>query len=149
MSKPRAQNHRQARFAHFYVRHHNGSQAAREAGYSARGRSANATARRLLAHPLVMERIYALEADTERALEYDKALVLEGLLDVFAIAKENRKPSTMIAAAREIGKVQGFLPAKPTQKVKKAEIPPAEHNLMSLTDAQLLALIQKGKKAAS
>jgi len=122
MQKPPALNLRESRFAEAYAKHRNSSRVAREAGYSAKGRSDSSTAKRMLANARVIERIRALEADTERALAYDKAQLLQGLLDAFAIAKERRKPSTMITAYREIGNVLGYYPPKltraPTRKAK-------------------------------
>ena len=122
MPKTQYLNLRQARFAEAYVRHRNGSRAAREAGYSAVRGSASATAQRLLDHDPVKERVRALEADTERALAYDTAQAIQGLRDAFAIAKEKRKPSTMITAYREIGNILGYYPPKlkraPTPKAK-------------------------------
>jgi len=149
MPKPPSLNLRQTRFAEAYVRHRNGSRAAREAGYSAKGRSDNSTARRMFANTRVMERIRALEADTERALMHDKAQVLKGLLDAFAIAKERRGPSTMIAAYREIGNILGYFPSKGKRENTKSSEHRAQPNIKLLTDAELLARIEMDKTAAS
>jgi phage terminase small subunit len=145
MPKPPSLNLRQTHFAEAYARHRNGSRAAREAGYSAKGRSDSSTAKRMFANARVMERIRTLEADTESALAYDKAMVLQGLLDAFAIAKERRKPTTMIAAFREIGNILGYFPPKAKQENTKPAKHPAEPNIMLLPDAELIARIEKMK----
>jgi hypothetical protein len=75
--------------------------------------------------------------------------VLQGLLDAFAIAKEKCKPRIMISAYREIGNILGYHPPKLKRENKKSAVEPEHPNIMLLTDAELIAQMEIGRKTAS
>jgi hypothetical protein len=83
------------------------------------------------------------------ALQRDRALVLQGLLDAFAIAKEKCEPRIMISAYREIGNILGYYPPELKRENRKSAKHPEHPNIMLLTDAELIAQMELGKKAAS
>ncbi len=149
MPQPTTLTPRKTRFAEAYAQHHNGSQAAREAGYSTEGRSASVTATRLLADVCVLERIQALEADAARELGVSRQRFLYELQEAAALAMEKREPMAAIAAWREIGKACGFYQA---ERIKvdvnvAAGLEMAKWNQFS--DAELLALIASGGGATA
>jgi phage terminase small subunit len=132
---------KQERFATEYGRHHNASLACREAGYSAHGRSASVTGARLLANVCVLARIQALEAALAREMEVTREGVVQGLLQAFEMAKADRQPGAMISAMAALAKLLGFYAVETT----RVELTPAQHakrtDYMSMTDAQLLAIV--------
>ena len=86
---------RQAAFAVAYARHHNASQAAREAGY-AQG-CASVTGTGLLANANVVERVRELEAQTAFDVGKSRERLLIELQNAATLAKEKREPMAMIA----------------------------------------------------
>ena len=89
-----------------YARHHNASQAAREAGYAQSCASANGTC--LLANASVVERVWELEAQTAVDLGMSWKRLLGEPQDAVALAEEKREPMAMVAARREIAEIYGF-----------------------------------------
>ena len=93
-------------FAVTYARHHNASQAAREAGY-AQG-CACATGTCLLANAINVECVPELEAQTAVDLDMSRKRLLGESQDAAALAEEKREPMAMVAARREIAEIYGF-----------------------------------------
>jgi hypothetical protein len=65
------------------------------------------------------------------------------------LPKKKRNPNIMIAAYREIGNILGYYPLKLKRENKKAAKHPEHPKIMLLTDAELIAQMETGKKAAS
>jgi phage terminase small subunit len=129
-----------------YARHHNASQAAREAGY-AHG-CASVTGTRLIANASVLERVRELEAQTAVDMGMSRALWLVKLQEAAALAKEKQEPMSMIAAWREIGKACGFY----SRERVRVEVDLAGRGELArmegMTDSELLALISAGPAVA-
>lgn len=133
---------RRGAFAIAYSRHHNASQAAREAGY-AQG-CASVTGTRLLANASVLARIGELEAQTALDMGISRDRLLLELQGAATLAKEKREPMAMIAAWREIAKICGFYhPARVRVAVDlsgQGELARMDR----MTDSELMAIIVKG-----
>jgi hypothetical protein len=143
---PCALSDRRAAFAEAYARHHNASQAARDAGYAPA--CASVTGTRLLANASVQERICELEAQTAVDLGVTRQQFLFELQEAAALAKEKKEPAAMIAAWREIGKACGFYAVETKRVELSAGQGAVQANFMGMSDAQLLVLIAKGAGAA-
>ena len=136
---------KQARFVTAYAQHHNASQAAREAGYSAG--CASVTGTRLLANESVYRRIQTLEALTAIDLGVSRQRFLAELESAATLAKARGEPMAMIAAWKEIGKACGFYQAERV-KVDLSRGGQAEMGRVSrLSDQELIDLISAGTAA--
>ncbi len=134
---------RQEAFAVAYARHHNASQAARDAHYS--HGCASVTSTRLIAKASVMVRIQELEAQAAVDMSMSRALWLVKMEEAAALAKEKQDPMAMIAAWREIGKACGFyLPVRVRVEVDLAGRAVLDR-MNSLSDGELLQLIAAGQ----
>ncbi|MBV5322759.1 MAG: terminase small subunit [Ilumatobacteraceae bacterium] len=136
---------KQVRFAEAYAQHHNASLACREAGYSAG--CASVTGVRLLANNSVSKRIQAFEATAAQALGVTRQRLLYELQEAAALAKEKREPMAMIAAWREIGKVCGFYQPVRIKVDMSVQGQVEMGRLDSLSDAELLKVIEAGRAA--
>lgn len=149
MRKEATLSPKQERFAAAYAQHHNASQACREAGYSAHGRSASVTGTRLLADVCVLSRIQALEAASAQELGVTRQRFLYELLEAATLAREKRDPAAMVTAWREIGKACGFYQPERI-KVDVNMAGSLEMGLLNqLSDAELLGIIESGQTAQS
>lgn len=130
---------RQARFVDEYLVDANGTQAAIRAGYSASG--ARVAAHRLLTNVAISSRLEARQKADATRLSVTRENVLQRLLDAFDVAKEEREPAAMVAAARELGKLLGFYaPTRVEASLDVKELA-ARGQFEKMTDAQLYALI--------
>ena len=133
---------RQEAFAVAYARHHNASQAARDANYSSG--CASVTSTRLIANASVLARIRELEAQTAVDMGVSRAEWLKKLEAAAALAKEKQEPMAMIAAWREIGKACGFYMTDRVQVKVDLTEPGRLNHMERMTDAELLAIIASG-----
>ena len=126
-----------------YARHHNASQAAREAGY-AQG-CASVTGSRLLVNASVLERISELEALTALDMGMSRQRLLMELQDAATLAKEKRDPTAMIAAWREIAKICGFYqPERVPIAADWAELGELVQ-MKRMADGELMAIVVAGR----
>ncbi|OQW68685.1 MAG: hypothetical protein BVN34_08370 [Proteobacteria bacterium ST_bin12] len=130
---------RRSKFVEQYILHHNGSKAARDAGYAVSG--ARVTAHRLLTDANVKAEIAAKSQDLAREYELNKAQVIKEIQAAIKLANNQLDPGAMIKGWVEVGKLMGhYLPEKveirasPNQDVIKAK-------LEALTDEQLMEII--------
>ena len=134
---------RQESFAGAYARHHNASQAARDANYSPG--CASVTGTRLIANARVLERVRALEAQTAVDMGMSRKRLLAELVAAAELAKTLKQPMGIVSAYREIAKICGFLqPERVRVEVDLAgrgELARME----SMTDSELLAVISAGQ----
>jgi phage terminase small subunit len=133
---------RRAAFAEAYARHHNASQAAREAGY-AQG-CASVTGTRLLANASVLERVRELEAQTAVDMGISRQRMLLGLQEAVAMARVKRDPGAMIAAWREIGKACGFFAPEMKRVSVSAAGEGVQARIEAMSDTELMALLGAG-----
>ncbi|APW47336.1 terminase small subunit [Rhodoferax antarcticus] len=133
---------RQEAFATAYARHHNASQAAREAGY-AQG-CASVTGTRLIANASVLERVRELEAVTAADMGMSRKQLLAELVEAAELAKSLKQPMGIVAAYREIAKICGFyLPERVRVEVDLAGRGKLAR-MERMTDGELLAVIASG-----
>jgi phage terminase small subunit len=137
---------RQVKFIDEYLIDGNGTQAAKRAGYGASG--ARVAAYRLLSNVAISSAIEARRQADATRLFISRENVLQGLLEAFDMARENREPAVMVAAAREVGRMMGFyLPAQ--AKVTLDVAAEAERGRMeALSDTELLKLIEQSGASA-
>jgi len=134
---------RQEAFAVAYARHHNASQAAREAGY-AHG-CASVTGTRLVANASVSERIRELEAQTAVDMGMSRERLLAELVAAADLAKLLQLPMGIVAAYREIAKICGFYQPEHV----RVEVDLGGQNVMNrmkmMSDEELLQVIAAGQ----
>ena len=137
---------RQEMFAVAYARHHNASQAAREAGY-AHG-CASVTGARLIANASVLERVHELEAQTAVDMGMSRERLLAELVAAADLAKSLQLPMGIVAAYREIAKICGFYQPERV----RVEVDLGGQDVMGrmklMTDEELLALMAQGAAAS-
>lgn len=97
---------RHAKFVDEYLIDGNGTQAAIRAGYSANG--ARVAAHRLLTNAAISGALEARRQADATRLSITRENVLKRLLEAFEMAREEREPAAMVAAARELGRMMGF-----------------------------------------
>lgn len=97
---------RRTKFVDEYILDHNGSAAARRAGYGAVG--ARVTAHRLLTDANVTAAIDAKKQELAQQYDIDKHRVVNELLDAVTIARESLDAGSMIRAWCEISKLLGI-----------------------------------------
>lgn len=135
---------KQARFVQEYLVDGNGTRAAVTAGYGVAG--ARVAACRALANDNVQKALQARQSADATRLSMKREDVLAGLLEAFALAREQGNPAAMIAGCREIGKMLGFY--QPAQiNVDLGGGSQTESRLSRMTDGELLAVIEAGSAA--
>jgi hypothetical protein len=133
---------RQARFVQEYLVDGRGAKAAIRAGYAVAG--ARVAAHRALTNAAVSSALQARQSADASRLSIQRNDVLEALVEAAQLARDQKQPMALIAAAREIGKLLGFYEADKLRMGvgtgEKAEL----DRLSSLSDADLLAIIDHG-----
>ena len=139
---------KQARFVHEYLVDGNGAGAAVRAGYSPSG--AHVTASRMLRNATPVARaIEARQAADATQLGIARQEVLQGLLEAVDQARVQSNPMAMVGGLRELAKLLGFHAPVSRKVALTYEQAVVHRNLSSMTDAQLLALIEQGAAATS
>lgn len=137
---------RQARFVDEFLVDCNGAAAAVRAGYSPG--SAKVAAHRLLTKDnRVKQAVEARQSEMVTHLGMQREDVLQGLLEAVAMGREQRNPSAMVSALREMGKMLGYY----APELKRVEVGAGQSGIQTsysaLSDAQLLALMEQGADA--
>jgi len=134
---------RRARFVAEYLVDFNGAAAAVRAGYAPG--SAKVAASRLLTsdNPVRLAIQGRQEADAAR-LGVTREGVIQRFLEAFELAKEEREPAAMVAAARELGRMLGFYAPARVEAVVDVEGLATRGRYERMTDAELLALVGRG-----
>jgi phage terminase small subunit len=143
MSRQVVLTYKQARFAAEYLVDSNGAAAAVRAGYAPG--SAKVAASRLLTSDNPVRRVIQARQDADsRRLGVSRQEVLSGLLEAVNEGRRQSNPAAMIAGLREIAKLQGYY----APETKRVEIgAPGEgamKRMESMSDAELLAIIEAG-----
>lgn len=136
---------KQSRFVQEYLVDGNGAQAAMRCGSPAAG--AHVWASRTLRIAKVSEALQAAQTVDATRLSISRENVLEWLQSAFLMARENREPAAMVAAAKEIGRMMGFY----APEVRKVQLTTGQSHVQrhmdAMTDAQLLTMISNGSAA--
>jgi phage terminase small subunit len=139
MSTPTTLTAKQARFVNEFLVDSNGTRAAVAAGYGIAG--ARVAACRTLANDNVQMALQARQTADATRLSIQRDGVVRGLLEAFAMAREQRNPAAMVIAAREVGRMMGFYAPERHQ----VEVGVAESGMMKnmneMSDAELVSLM--------
>lgn len=98
---------------------------------------------RLIRMPNVKREIAKYQAEFQKAAELSKKDVMDMLKEAYEMAKLMNEPSTMVSAAREIGKLCGYY--EPT-KVQVDVNNTTRVKFEQLSDAELFAMIEKAAR---
>jgi hypothetical protein len=130
---------RRTKFVDEYILDHNGSRAARAAGYATSG--ARVTAHRLLTDANI---ITAIELKMhEMALQYEisKDRIINEILAAIDLANSKLDPSTMIRGWVEIGKLLGHYAPEVIELVGNTQNDVLKAKLEAMSDDELVAIV--------
>ena len=78
------------------------------------------------------------------AAQMDRKKVIDMQLEAYEMAKTMAEPSTMVAAAREIGKICGLYEPKKVELTVNGSIQHEIHRFEAMSDAELLQVLAQG-----
>ena len=118
--------------------------ASRRAGYN----DGAAIAYRMVKMPNILKLKHEIEAKWEADNQMTRKRVMDGMLEAIDMAKMMAEPASMIAGWREVGKICGYY--APVEHKVKVDVTGnvIVDRLNSLSDAELLKIIQGGAQAA-
>lgn len=135
---------RRAKFVDEYILDHNGSRAARIAGYAVSG--ARVTAHRLLTDANVKAAIALKKQDLACQYELNKNSVVHELLLAVEVAKNKLDAGNMIRAWCEVAKLLGFYESEATNVVTFTENEALRTKFESMSDEDLEAIMRRKNK---
>jgi phage terminase small subunit len=138
VNKPLTDKMRQ--FVHHWAKGDSIPSATLRAGYAGDG-----IGYQLCRMPNVLALYHAEKAKYEEASQMTRAKVMDMLMESYDMAKLMSEPSTMVAAAREVGKMCGYY--APVEHKLKVDVSGniVVDRLNSMSDAELLKVITQGK----
>ena len=137
---------KQLRWIDEYLVDMNGAAAAVRAGYSPK--SARSIAYENLTKPDILAVIQARQSAMAKELQITRQGVIQGLLEVVDMGRQQQNPSAMVCALREVAKMLGFY-APELQRIELSAVQSTvQASFATMDDAQLLALIAHGTVAA-
>ncbi len=95
--------------------------------------------------PNVQRLIQQEQALYAEAAQIDRKKVIDMQLEAYEMAKTMAEPATMVAAAREIGKICGLYEPKKVEVSVNGSIQHEMHRLDSMSDAELLEFLAQGR----
>lgn len=95
--------------------------------------------------PNVQRLIQKEQALYAEAAQIDRKKVIDMQLEAYEMAKTMAEPATMVAAAREIGKICGLYEPKKVEVSVNGSIQHEMHRLDSMSDAELLEFLAQGR----
>ena len=132
---------RHAKFVDEYLIDGNGTQAAIRAGYGAAG--ARVAAHRLLTNVAISSLIETRRQADAAQLSIDRENVLQGLLEAVDMARADRNPAGLIAAWREIAKLQGYYAPLVARVEVDAGVADWRGRFEAMTDGELVRVIEQ------
>ena len=136
---------RQARFVQEYLVDGNGAGAAVRAGYSEK--TARTIACELLTKPDLRVVIRERQAELSVGLKITREGVTRGFLEAYDMAKSDRNPAVMVSAMASLAKLLGYYAVE----TKRVEVSAAGESTMkrleTMTDAELVGIIEAGTTA--
>ena len=78
------------------------------------------------------------------AAQMDRKRVIDLQLEAYEMAKTMAEPSTMVAAAREIGKICGLYEPKKVELTVNGSVQHEIHRFEAMSDAELLQVLAQG-----
>lgn len=135
---------KQALFVRYWAEGESISSASARAGYN----DAATFAYRMTKMPNVLALYSQIKAKYEEAGDMTRKKVMDMLIESYDMAKLMAEPSTMVAAAREVGKMCGYY--APVEHKMKVDVTGniVVDRLNSMSDAELLKLITTGANPA-
>ena len=135
---------KQKLFVKFWAQGDSITSASYRAGYSDGG----TIAYRLVKMPNILKLYNEEKALYEEAAQITRKSVMDMHMEAFEMAKLMSEPSTMVAAARELGKMAGYY--APVESRVKIDVTGniVLDRMNQMTDAELLAVISKGAAQA-
>lgn len=133
-------NDKQKLFVKFWAEGESITTASAKAGYN----DAATYAYRMTKMPNVLRLYQSIKAQYEEAAQMSRQKVMDMLIESYDMAKLLAEPSTMVAAAREVGKMCGYY--APVEHKLKVDVSGniVHTRLNSMSDSELLDLITKG-----
>lgn len=100
----------------------------------------------LMHHPAIQNAVAREKAKYEKAAEMTRKKVMDGLLESIEMAKLMSEPNTMIQGWKVVAQMCGYL--APVEHKVKVDVTGSVtmKTLTSLTDAELLEMIEKGSQ---
>ena len=137
-------NDKQKTFVKFWAEGESITTASAKAGYC----DGATYAYRMVKMPNVLQLYSKIKAKYEEAGDMTRKKVMDMLLESYDMAKLMAEPSTMVAAAREVGKMCGYY--APVEHKMKVDVTGniVVDRLNSMSDAELLKLITTGANPA-
>ena len=136
-------NSRQAAFISEYLIDRNGAQAAIRAGYSPK--AAKEQASRLLTNANIRRAIAQKCTEAEERLQISRDDVLNGLVSAFEVAREAKDPQTMIAACRELGRLQGYYEQSTDKRRRQSGVGASTlRQIAGMSDDELMEILEGG-----
>lgn len=129
---------RRAKFVNEYMLDHNGSRAARAAGYAESG--ARVTAHRLLTNANVKAAIALKTQDLAKQYELSKQKVINEIRAAIELAKFDRDANTMIRGWSEIAKLLQFYDPEVFRPKTLDENKALKAKLEAMSDDELMAI---------
>ena len=136
---------KQFKFAQLYAQGNSVTNAMARAGYSTTQYSLGY---RMLKMPNILRVIKAEQEAFEQENSMTRKKVMDMLLESYDMAKLSAEPATMVSAAREIGKMCGYYEPKKVQVDVNVQGSIAMGRLNTLSDADLLKIIESGAAPA-
>lgn len=99
--------------------------------------------------PNVQALIRKEQALYAEAAQMDRKKVIDMQLEAYEMARTMAEPSTMVAAAREIGKICGLYEPKKVEINVSGSMQHEIHRFAAMTDEQLLEVLSQGAASAS
>ena len=94
--------------------------------------------------PNVQRLIQQEQALYAEAAQIDRKKVIDMQLEAYEMAKTMAEPATMVAAAREIGKICGLYEPRKVEVSINGSVQHEIHRMESMSDAELLAFLAQG-----
>ena len=94
--------------------------------------------------PNVQRLIQQEQALYAEAAQMDRKKVIDMQLEAYEMAKTMAEPSTMVAAAREIGKICGLYEPKKVEVTVNGSVQHEIHRFEAMSDAELLEVLSQG-----
>ena len=97
--------------------------------------------------PNVQALIRQEQALYAEAAQVDRKKVIDMQLEAYEMAKMMAEPATMVAAAREIGKICGLYEPKKVELTVSGRVEHEIHRFEAMSDAELLQVLAQGQSA--
>ncbi len=130
---------KQEKFVDFYALSGNSTDAARQAGYSAK--TARVIGQENLLKPVIKQALEARQQVFRAELKITKDEVISGLLGAIQMGREQQNPAAIIAGLVQIAKLCGFYEPERVSLTLSADGDQLKVKYAAMTDDELVAII--------